>query len=56
MKLLTKYIYEIMKAETLRYIHKYSYKHIGSEEVFVYQNPVKKGTITDQTAPKFRDL
>ena len=32
----------------------YSYKDLGSAAVFIYQNSVKEGTITDQTAPKFK--
>jgi hypothetical protein len=54
MKLLTQHIHQIMKVKTKNHIRKYSYKGIGSETVFVYQNPVKKETLTDQTAPKIK--
>jgi hypothetical protein len=36
------------------YILKYSYKDIGYETAFLYQNLVKKGTPTEQTAPKIK--
>jgi hypothetical protein len=53
-KLLTQYIHDVMKAENMKYIGKYSYKNISSETVFFYLNPVKKGTFTNQTVSKIK--
>jgi hypothetical protein len=44
MKILTLYIHEVMKAETMKYIRQYTYKNIGTKTVYVYQIPVKKNT------------
>jgi len=40
----------------MKYTRRYSYEDFGSKTLFIYQNPVKKGTLTDQTAPKIKAL
>jgi len=40
----------------MKYTRRYSYKDFGYETVYIYQNPVKNGTLTGQTAPKIKVL